>query len=1217
LQALDLLRDCKYSISLALKKILYPVVNILNENESDKEFDFTFNHYYSNPYYKSIYNHTFIKSNKNSIDKNSIKNSFNSVRDYKINNSNSFNSICKNNSNLNPYSSNSFIIEKIKEKDDLYVNSALNDLIGSNMHEKSQWYEHVKKCLQNKISSQELQDLIVIAKKMKIDIPEFVLEENERSLNFSKKIRKQLNLNPNQNSKDKERNNLWELNKLLEESKQYKVKYEELNLLEEVIKKANLWKMRASEIENTCVNYKTLHNLYNEGKNLPIKLDNFEVVKSRYLNAHLWHEKYTNLPKHSKTRNQNLSQERCKIIFLSSLLEEAEKINFTSNEVISLKSNFEKLREYEERIFLSFEDDLLVKIDKDILQEFINMLDTLKFATETYDLIHSKISLFNWQENKEYYLSNKTLKMKHLRNLLKDANQKNLNNLLEIKNFGKQTSKIDIWLEDISNIFYKETKPETEKLHLEKLIELYQQGKNFEMKPEEIEHLLIKIEEMLEFVKECEDVIEEKGKVFDFNNLLELKEKIEKLNIKCQTFDKIATRIFTVFDWIENYKNFKSKIDINLNNNSSEINLFTNGSSNTNNNQKISNGFCLAKTNNVGNDIRSNISGCNLKEIFFYYNNQNEYEKPIFEKRIKMTEILEDYLKKNNCFYEHLNLIIENAPNYVKSGFEYKDLIKLKTESEQFMQAFTLFDKEKKIINDIRLNKINQEIEIKIDNCTKENLPKENIHFYKKYNINEIINFLINSQNFCVKSDFIKSLIILFKSESWSQIALADKKMNLIDAEAMLKEANSLYLETDMLDLIKSQIKTTKDWIKTYKKFLNSDNFEYEKIKNILTEGENLPLISEEIKDLKNFLKTLNSDIDKAVNYIRNKNYDYTEFRRFVDRISQYAVFIPEFKIIEAMKDFSIEWENIANKILQCRKLCTLYFKPKQDYSKSNNGDININNNNSFLNSNELINNNNQEIPINFDIYNEDLISNKNKSSSVESVTRKKRHRVESFNIDSSNNFNLIISSNILNNDKDSFSLHSDDIKNNLNSKSKNKKRKIEDKKNTNNESLININPNCEFNNENFEYDFSKVSENLSLSNIKKKPKNKDLILESNDNMQYINSAKIKKSKNIFTNNDHDNNNDGFKEPEFSSQILYNKKMKKAEKLQYENVLSVINSMPIKDKNKNYGSSNIGKNSYRKHNIKGNHDNFNLSLNDKTNDESHLNQDVKILNLIY
>ena len=503
--------------------------------------------------------------------------------------------------------------ENNKEKIMFFVNSALNNLIGSNIYDKEQWLEHVNNRISKKIEYSELYSLLELANKMKIDIPKNISGEIKRSQDFSNLIRQQLN----------ERNSLEELKKILKETDNYNVKTEEFIMLNEIIKKAKVWMKKASEIKNKNVNYKVLQNLYNEGKNLPVKLVHFDEIKNRYLTAHQWQEKFLALPKHSKTRQQGPPGERCNLTILSNLLQEAESINFSSPDVISLKINLEGLRDLENRINMILEDNSINKT-KEILGELINSLDDLKFTTNLYDYLMNKYEFFEWVEKKNYYLKNKLLKIKHLRNLIKEANQRNLNLLPEIRAFRQEFEQIDNWLEIMSSIFYKENCPI---INIEELDIYYKEGKEFILKPEEIEHLLTKCEEVYDFINECKSALNSQS--YDYQKLSNYRDQIQKYNIKCDVFLAIDSQINLVQNWIKS---------------------------------------------------------CNI-----FIDNRKKLEPFKFEKltsleiRQKTVDMLEKFSNFNLLFFENLNDLLNKVTTFAKFSKEFNELIKIKKDAENFM----------------------------------------------------------------------------------------------------------------------------------------------------------------------------------------------------------------------------------------------------------------------------------------------------------------------------------------------------------------------------------------------------------------------------------------------------------------------------------------------------------------------------------------------------
>lgn len=538
-----------------------------------------------------------------------------------------------------------------KKDKSLYLSNALNDLIGANAKDKEEWQNFMNKRLNNKISLTELEKLIEIGVKMKIEIPSLVESEKRNAMQFSKNFKELLS---------KKNNSLIDIKNLYEISQTYKVQTEEFYQVGDSLKRAEIWKTKVKEIEGQCVSYKLLQTLYNEGRLLPFKFEGtqFEDLKTRYEEAQEWHRLFGRLPKHSKTRQQGTGNqtERNNLEFLRKMIETASRVNFTSSEVENLKKNYELLDQEEKKIRTALEDDNVIKT-KELLQEFLNSLDNLRFTTSLYDEVESKLALLEWKEKKEAFINSnnttkqgnnsKFIKMKHFKHLIKFAEQKNLNNIQEIIEFKQMYNAIDEWIDTVSPIFYNsgssnttdsvtkdanqnaQNNTQNKKATYDELLELYHKGKKFEYKPEECEFLLNKCKEFFDFVDECGKAINVPNNQEDFTTLYGFLEQINQYNIQCKEFDYILAQINSVQSWIEKAESFFTKY--------SELN-------------KLKFNF----DNLVSIDCRK----ANI-------------------------DLLDQFVKNNTTFKENLAEIMEQVPVFAKNSQQYKQLDEIKNESEK------------------------------------------------------------------------------------------------------------------------------------------------------------------------------------------------------------------------------------------------------------------------------------------------------------------------------------------------------------------------------------------------------------------------------------------------------------------------------------------------------------------------------------------------------
>ena len=461
-------------------------------------------------------------------------------------------------------------LDHSKKDKSLYLTSALNELIGANAAEKEEWIKFMIGRLNKKIGLEELEIYKEKGKKMKIEIPSIIESEKKCAMLLSKKIKQYL---------AEKNNTINEIKHLYEISRTYKVQTIEFSSAGDLINKAENWKTRVKEIEKQCVPYKTLQTLYNEGKALPFKFEGniFEDLKDRFERAQEWHRLFNCLPKHSKTRQQGSAQvHRSTLECLKKMLDTANIVNFTSSEVECLKKNYELLDEAEKKIKESFKDPKIEKT-KELLQEYLNTLDCLRFTTSLYDEIEDELALIEWKEKKESLISgnkqgNNTLKgnkMKNLLHLIKFADQKQLCDHGEITEFKTKLRQIEIWINKVSLIFndnelminddYKDYNSDEFKISFNELYELYDQGKTFEFIPEECEYLLGKCEECFAFVEKCQRAINDPSGKQDLNKFNELSEQMSNYNIYTVEFDYIKDEIQSVKTWKEEAETFIAK----------------------------------------------------------------------------------------------------------------------------------------------------------------------------------------------------------------------------------------------------------------------------------------------------------------------------------------------------------------------------------------------------------------------------------------------------------------------------------------------------------------------------------------------------------------------------------------------------------------------------------------------------------------------------------
>ena len=866
-KALDLLKQCQYNTRLALAKILYPVMDRMGGLE---EFQ----------------NESIIPQRRDSssiINKELEKN------------------MNLKNEKINPKNNNELVIQQkksIKNSPLIYLTFALNDLIGADNTQKTNWLNYIIAQVNNKIDYKNLKVLIEIAIKMRLELPEDINKEIKNSETLSKKIKNEL---------DSKESDLDGLRSLYNISQTQKVQTDEFQNLKKIIEQGEAWETNVKNIFDKIVEFKELESLNTEAKNLPFELDQdlLNELTTRFNNAQEWLGKYNQLPKVSKTKNFNNKYGDNKIKSLD-VLEEMiktanEEIKFTSNEVKLLEKNYNFLKETEKEINETL-NDKNKKLTKDILQSFISKLNESKFIIELHDKLEEELNILEWRENlvecinnsnntnsmqaeipeesinekyiQEIFASDKiiVLKNKSFKFLIKEAESKKLLSFPDVNHFLENDKIITTWIEKIKPIFYsekhKEKQENNQNISFPEFLLLYDEGLKFHLINEECEDLLNKCKDLKNLYDEIKISLNNSdinNNILDFEKLISFEEKIIIYNISCEEFDLVLNQLNQGKKWRENAKKFTEEY-----------------------NKSLKNRF---KFHYLSKNNTSNIANISEIDSNTFIMNRNENIKAI-----------EKYLKENKIFYNDLKSLTENIPPYFKNSSENTEL------SNYLLLA-----------------------EAKMNNL------------YKSNNTEDILHFIENFQGHCILKETMVDYFNAYRIKTWNQAIKL--KLDLSQAESLLKESEILknvpmndiidekIEENDMI-ILSNKINIMKDWINRTKNFLTKKEKTIAELNIKINEIKGLPLSSGTIDELIEFKNIIEQNINE-IRKIKNEKKDFNTIIKIYQNFNNNKfIDCPEQIYLKSLYDFGMKWTENAKKIINSRQLCQLYFKnkiPKKD----------------------------------------------------------------------------------------------------------------------------------------------------------------------------------------------------------------------------------------------------------------------------------------------
>ena len=884
-KALDLLKQCEYNTTLALAKILFPVMDRMG---GLAEFQ---NPSLIIPQAMDIRKE---KNEKINIEEEKKIETKEGIKDKDI----------KNNIKIN-----NFLLNKqkksLKNSPSIYLSFALNDLIGADKAQKEKWLKYIIDQVNGKVEFKKLKTLIEIANKMRLELPDYIIKEISNSETLSNKIKKYLE------NKDHDLDGLKDIYDI---AKTQKVQTDEFNNLKKIIDQGELWEQKVNNILNKCVEYKELESLYNEANNLPFEIEQelYKQINDRYIGAQKWVELYSKLPKCSKNKINNKTVYDNKSENLLSALEKMIKtandiLKFTSPEVKLLIKNYNYLNETEKEI-KSILYDSNKNITKDMLKDFLNKLNESKFTTELHDEIEDKLNIMEWRENiyqninpnnnieefqnNENYIieileSKKKiiLKNKIFKFLIKEAEIKKLLSYPDVKAFINNDEIISIWIEKVSPIFYNDKQRDNisaknllielhdsnKSMQYNDFLNYYEEGLKFNLINEECEELLNKSKEIKELNDEIKILLNissnDNQSILNFNKLKSFGDRIAQYNIICEEFDNVLIQLNLGEEWIENTKKFCIEYN-NANKNKFNFHYFK---------KDINNNI-----NNMENDDEKNVD--------------YEIEKYI-EARNENIKIIENYLKNNKIFFDDLLRLTKNVPSYLKNTAESIDL-----SNYQYLA------------------------ELRMNNLPKLTTPES------------ILLYIEESQGICIKKDIINNFFNEYKIKTWNKVI--KNKLNLFHAEPLLKEAELFQKNKNNEDLnenindsdieeLRNKVNITKEWINKAKQFLSKKEKSLFELNNLANESQNIPLLSNSIDELINFKNVIENNINE-IKKIKNEKKNFKIIEQLYKNFNNNKFLdCEEYDFIENLYDFGIKWTENAKKIINSRQLCQLYFRNK------------------------------------------------------------------------------------------------------------------------------------------------------------------------------------------------------------------------------------------------------------------------------------------------
>jgi hypothetical protein len=233
---------------------------------------------------------------------------------------------------FNKYSPNHAIKmseREMEEKIEQYVSQIRQSKVDQN----EKWRMEMEELLKNRVPLNRLTNLLDNGKNMRYEIPDHVKDMFEKVTKFSKDLKRVLN----------DKADLKTLERLLDQSNNYKIITNEMVLLEEGIKRSRSWLEKVIPLKETQkkgekMSFKQLQQVIAEYKNLPISDSDFPGLKKIFVEASDCLEHLPNSNRGNKQTRTNAPVERISLREADTMRRKIDNLLVYTDEV-SIHSN--------------------------------------------------------------------------------------------------------------------------------------------------------------------------------------------------------------------------------------------------------------------------------------------------------------------------------------------------------------------------------------------------------------------------------------------------------------------------------------------------------------------------------------------------------------------------------------------------------------------------------------------------------------------------------------------------------------------------------------------------------------------------------------------------------------------------------------------------------------------------------------------------------------
>lgn len=426
--------------------------------------------------------------------------------------------------------------EEVKRR----VMQATVDLEEIKEEKREDYSKKMQDALTSKVTKDDLEVMIQVARSIKIDVPIEVIEAFRAAEAFSAEASKLLEkriLKPD------------EVQSLAEKSQEFSVVTATVAHIQQLAKNCVEWEVKAEAAIKGIPATKQLQALVTEGTSLQVDLPLLEPLRQKHKQTKKWAESLHLLTKSNK---QKKDQSKPTLSQIQSLLSQAQALRFTHCEIPGLEAQVETVLCWKERLAMWCNDVAGGRMNIGELGELMEECEKLPLVLDQVKSLEQIKDMCQWTLKAESVLQREDkVALKQLKALINEAAVLNINSSILTTLEGQLNDSI-AWKTQAKQLL-KGSDP----LQVADLVAFLHTGESLRTDLDPfLKQISQKTERALEWEKQCNGLLAAQESTWNLEEMLTLQREMKELHLQSESFEQVFLQAEKAQNWKRQVEHF-------------------------------------------------------------------------------------------------------------------------------------------------------------------------------------------------------------------------------------------------------------------------------------------------------------------------------------------------------------------------------------------------------------------------------------------------------------------------------------------------------------------------------------------------------------------------------------------------------------------------------------------------------------------------------------